>query len=108
MCDRYRPRCHEQRGLSQFVITIPHRNSKDMLANLQSISEGVTLEEITTRQAKARFAEACESLLGITVEEFEDRLRRYDYSRLDRSAVVRVAMIRPSQSLERNIPSPTR
>ena len=61
------------------------------------MSESVELEEITAEQAQERFNQACENLLNISGAEFEDRIDRNDYSDLDRSVAMRVAMIRPSR-----------
>lgn len=61
------------------------------------MSESVSVEEISAEQARERFNQACETLLNMDGPAFEDRIDRGDYSGLDRSAAMRVAMIRPSR-----------
>ena len=60
------------------------------------MTDSVTVEEITAAQARERFNQASQTLLGLDGPEFEDRIDRNDYSGLDKSAAMRVAMIRPS------------
>ena len=61
------------------------------------MSDSLRVEEISADQARERFNQACEKLLSISGDEFEGRIDRGDYSGLDRSAAMRVAMIRPSR-----------
>lgn len=61
------------------------------------MNDSLKVEEISAEQAKERFNQACEELLKISGPEFEARIDRGDYKGLDRSAAMRVAMIRPSR-----------
>ena len=61
------------------------------------MNDSLTVEEITPEESRVRFDQACETLLGISGPEFERRIDSSDYSGLDRSAAMRVAMIRPSR-----------
>lgn len=60
------------------------------------MNEPLELKVITKDEEQERFADACEHLLGIEVGEFVARLDKQDFSGLDRSAAMRVAMLRPA------------